>query len=56
VTYHARLPFKGKRLIYAAVANGTKPLTFTQTSHVVPSGDNMPAVGLGLWKVPNEDC
>jgi alpha-ketoglutarate-dependent taurine dioxygenase len=29
VTYHSRLPFKGKRLIYAAVANGTKPLTFT---------------------------
>jgi hypothetical protein len=29
VAYHSRLPFKGKRLIYAAIANGIKPLTFT---------------------------
>jgi Taurine catabolism dioxygenase TauD, TfdA family len=56
VAYHSRLPYKGRRMINAAVANGLKPVTFTQTSLVLTSGDNMPAMGLGLCNMPKEDC
>ena len=54
VTYHSRQPFSGKRTVYAAIADGTKQIDLLQTSLTLNSGDRMPSVGLGLWKIPNE--
>ena len=54
VTYHSREPFKGRRIVYASIGNGTKPVTDTQTHLVLNSGDKMPQAGLGLWKIHND--
>jgi Taurine catabolism dioxygenase TauD, TfdA family len=54
VAYHSRQPFTGQRSVYAAIADGTKEINLKQLSFTLTSGDSMPAVGLGLWKVPNE--
>jgi hypothetical protein len=54
VTYHSREPFKGRRIVYAAIGNGTKPITDAQTHLVLNSGDKMPQAGLGLWKIPKD--
>lgn len=56
VAYHSRQPFKGPRRIFAAIANGERELEHTQPAFALTSGDSMPAVGLGLWKIPNEQC
>lgn len=54
VAYHSRQPFTGRRRVFASIGNGVKPVTDTTTSLVLTSGDKMPAVGLGCWKIPNE--
>jgi diketogulonate reductase-like aldo/keto reductase len=56
VTCHAREAFKGKRIVYAALAQGEKPIALKQPSLSLTSGDTMPSAGLGLWKLPNADC
>ena len=56
VTYHSREPFKGRRIVYAAIGNGVKPLPDTQTHLVLTSGDKMPMLGCGLWKMPKDVC
>ena len=56
VAYHSRQSFSGKRKVFAAIAKGTKPVTTTQTHLVLQSGDKMPSVGYGCWKVPKEQC
>jgi hypothetical protein len=42
VTYHSREPFSGRRICYAAIAKGTKPIQGKQTDLVLKSGDKMP--------------
>ena len=54
VTYHSRQPFSGRRVVYACIGLDTKPVTATQTTMVLTSGDKMPAVGYGCWDVPKE--
>jgi hypothetical protein len=56
VTYHSRWPFKGIRRIFAAIGKGTKEIQAPQTHLVLNSGDMMPQVGLGLWKMPKNVC
>lgn len=56
VTYHSRQPFAGPRKVFAAIAQGTKPVTATQTSLVLKSGDQMPSVGFGCWKISKDVC
>jgi hypothetical protein len=56
VAYHSREPFNGRRIVYAAIGKGTKPVTDTQTHLVLNSGDKMPMLGLGLWQLPKETC
>ena len=56
VTYHSRQPFNGLRKCYAAISQGTKPVTDTTTHLVLNSGDKMPMLGLGLWKIPKGEC
>ena len=56
VTYHSRQTFKGLRKSLAAIGKGTKPVTDTTTHLVLKTGDRMPSVGLGLWKIPKADC
>jgi D-xylose reductase len=59
VTYHSREPFAGRRVCYAAIAKGTKPVVGIQTHLVLHSGYKMPQVGFGLWKVGTDvaaDC
>ena len=54
VAYHSRQPFSGKRRVFAAIAQGTKPVATDFTSVVLTSGDKMPSVGFGCWKVPKD--
>lgn len=54
--YHSRQPFKGRRKVYASIANGLKPVTDTQTHLSLTSGDKMPAIGLGCWKLPKTEA
>lgn len=56
VAYHSREPFFGRRICYASIGNGTKPVTDTQTHLVLSSGDKMPQAGLGLWQMSKENC
>lgn len=56
VTYHSREPFKGRRIVYAAIGNGVKPVPDTQTHLALTSGDKMPMLGCGLWKMPKDVC
>ena len=39
-----------------AIGKGTKPVTDTMPHHVLNSGDKLPMLGLGLWKMPKETC
>lgn len=55
VAYHSRQPFKGRRICYAAIANGTKPVEPTQTHLVLSTGDRMPMLGVGLWQLSLEN-
>ena len=43
-------------MIYAAIADGVKNIDLKQPSYTLSSGDRMPAVGLGLWKIPGDVC
>jgi len=57
VTAHSRQPFNGPRKVFAAISKwGTRPVTDKTTHLVLKSGDKMPSVGLGLWKMPKEEC
>jgi D-xylose reductase len=56
MAYHSRQPFKGRRICYASIGLNTKPVTTNQTHLVLKSGDKMPSVGLGCWKIPKENC
>jgi len=56
VAYHSRQPFAGRRKCFASIGKGTKPVADTTTHLVLHSGDKMPSVGLGLWKIPKEVC
>ena len=56
VTYHSRQPFEGRRVVFAAIADGYKEPDLNQVSYTLTSGDRMPAIGLGLWKIPNDAC
>lgn len=42
VAYHSREPFFGRRVVYAAIADGVKPLVNRQTDLVLHTGDRMP--------------
>ena len=55
VTYHSRQVFKGKRRAFASIGNGTKDVSFNQTALTLTSGDKMPSVGFGCWKVSKEE-
>lgn len=54
VAAHSRQPFNGTRKVFAAIGKGTRPVTDKITSLVLKSGDKMPSVGLGLWKMPKD--
>lgn len=56
VAYHSRQPFNGRRKVFAAIGQGTKPVTDTTTHLVLSSGDKLPQLGLGLWKMPGDSC
>jgi diketogulonate reductase-like aldo/keto reductase len=56
VAYHSRQPFKGPRRIFAAIANGIKEIDLRQPAVSLTTGDSMPIMGLGLWKIPNDKC
>ena len=45
VAYHSRQPFTGKRRVFAAIANGTKPVEDLTTNLVLSSGKKLPSVG-----------
>lgn len=42
--------------MYKAIGKGTKPVTDTMPHHVLNSGDKLPMLGLGLWKMPKDTC
>jgi hypothetical protein len=56
VAYHSREPFTGRRIVYASIGNGIKPVTDTQTHLVLSSGDKLPQLGLGLWQMSKDNC
>jgi hypothetical protein len=54
VAYHSREPFYGRRIVFAAIANGTKEMDLDQVSLTLHNGDFIPSLGLGLRRVPKE--
>lgn len=56
VAYHSRQPFAGRRKCFAAIGKGTKPVADKTTHSVLTSGDKLPSLGLGLWKMPKDIC
>ncbi len=42
--------------MFAAIGKGTKPVTDITTHLVLNSGDKLPQLGLGLWKMPGNIC
>ena len=51
-----RTPEEREEPAYKKLRGGANPGTKTSASLCLPSGARMPAVGLGLWKVPKEVC
>lgn len=56
MTYHSREPFTGARRVFAAIGKGVKEVANDSTHMALSSGDRMPQVGLGLWKMPQDVC
>ncbi len=56
VAYHSRQVFNGNRRVFAAIGQGVKEVPEKQTHLVMTSGDRMPQIGLGLWKMPGDVC
>lgn len=64
VTMHSRNPFEGDRKVSAAIGRGVLPTKAkaAEAQAALPvftlprTGDKMPALGLGMWKVPNAVC
>jgi len=57
VAYHSRQPFSGgRRIVFASIGNGTKPVEGNQSHLVLSSGDKMPMLGVGLWQLSKENC
>jgi len=54
VSAHSREPFDGRRIVYAAIANGRRPCDLEQPSLTFSHGEFIPAIGLGMHKVPKE--
>ena len=55
IAYHSRQVYEGKRRVFASVGKGTKKVKDCgQTALVLKSGDKMPSVGLGCWKIPKD--
>lgn len=55
VAYHSRQPFKGRRICYAAIADGVKKVESEQTHLALTTGDKMPMLGVGLWQLSKEN-
>eukprot|EP00471_Norrisiella_sphaerica_P008290 CAMPEP_0184492302 /NCGR_PEP_ID=MMETSP0113_2-20130426/22835_1 /TAXON_ID=91329 /ORGANISM="Norrisiella sphaerica, Strain BC52" /LENGTH=655 /DNA_ID=CAMNT_0026877025 /DNA_START=77 /DNA_END=2044 /DNA_ORIENTATION=+ len=57
VTMHSRQPFEGPRRVMATVFRGDEADEKHNTpSAMLTSGDSIPLVGLGMWKIPKEVC
>lgn len=57
MTYHARQCFSGgRRRVFASIAKGTKTVDKNMTHLALTSGDAMPCIGLGCWKIPKPAC
>ena len=57
MTYHARQPYQGGvRRVVASIAKGTKAVDKSMTHLLLNSGDPMPSIGLGCWKIPKNQC
>lgn len=56
MTYHARQSFSGgRRQVMASIFKGTKDVLTGMTHLTLNSGDSMPSIGLGCWKIPRQD-
>jgi len=42
--------------VLASIAKGTKAVEKGMTHLALASGDAMPCIGLGCWKIPKNDC
>lgn len=53
MSYHSRQTFStdGRRKVVASIAKGTKEVTVKPAHLTLSSGDRMPSVGLGTWKI-----
>ena len=57
MAYHAREPFTGgRRRVLASIGKGTRVIPKGMTHLALTSGDAMPCIGLGCWKIPKPDC
>mmetsp|Transcript_12775 Transcript_12775/g.16539 ORF Transcript_12775/g.16539 Transcript_12775/m.16539 type:complete len:735 (+) Transcript_12775:69-2273(+) len=56
MAYHSRQTFStdGRRKVMASVAKGKKDVKSKPNHLTLSSGDRMPSVGLGTWKIPTE--
>ena len=59
VAAHSRQPFdpRSQRKVLASIADGRRDVgSLAPVEYALSSGDRMPAVGMGLWKVPKSTC
>eukprot|EP00511_Aplanochytrium_stocchinoi_P002594 CAMPEP_0204830648 /NCGR_PEP_ID=MMETSP1346-20131115/9039_1 /ASSEMBLY_ACC=CAM_ASM_000771 /TAXON_ID=215587 /ORGANISM="Aplanochytrium stocchinoi, Strain GSBS06" /LENGTH=701 /DNA_ID=CAMNT_0051961101 /DNA_START=131 /DNA_END=2236 /DNA_ORIENTATION=+ len=56
MAYHSRQTFStdGRRKVMASIAKGTKDVKSKCHHLTLSSGDRMPSVGLGTWKIPKD--